>query len=82
MERLGGMPCECDEMHSDRVLMASSLTLGSDSDCVHQGSCSYSHEFKLFSIVKGRFYIPKKYRRIELRMQGGFPQKIYFSKIA
>jgi hypothetical protein len=47
-----------------------------------QGSCSYSREFKLFSIVRGRFYIPKIYRRIELRVQGGFPQKIDFSEIA
>jgi hypothetical protein len=37
---------------------------------------------KLFSIVRERFYIPRKYRRIELRVQGGFPQKIVFSEIA
>jgi hypothetical protein len=33
-------------------------------------------------MVRGRFYIQKIYRQIELRVQGGFPQKIDFSEIA
>jgi hypothetical protein len=37
---------------------------------------------KLFRIVGGRFYIPKKYMLIELRMQGGYPQKLEFIEIA
>jgi hypothetical protein len=37
---------------------------------------SYSCEFKLFSTIGGKFYIPKKYRHIKLRMHGSYPQKI------
>jgi hypothetical protein len=46
-----------------------------------KGSCSYSRENKLFNIVGNRFYIPKKYRLIELRMQGGYLRKIDFSEM-
>jgi hypothetical protein len=36
---------------------------------------------KLFSIVRGRFDIPQKYRHIELGMHGRYLQKIDFSEI-
>ena len=46
----------------------------------HKGSCSYSREFKFFSILRGKFYIPK-YRLIGVKVQGGYSQKIDFFKI-
>jgi hypothetical protein len=38
-------------------------------------------KISLPNIVGNKFYIPKKYRLIELRVQGGYLQKIDFSKI-